>query len=190
MDRNRSASILSLPNLLTASRIAAAPLLALAVLTAQAPILAAVLVFAAALTDLLDGLIARATGKVSEFGAVLDPIADKIFVLTALLLLLNEGVLGSTNAWAVLIIIWREISILGLRNYARFRGLAAPVSPLAKVKAAAQFATVILLFASRIPSRNSEVLSEAGIALLWGAAALTLYTGAVYVWQAWRQSWK
>jgi CDP-diacylglycerol--glycerol-3-phosphate 3-phosphatidyltransferase len=188
MDRNRPA--LSPPNLLTASRIAAAPLLAWAVLTAQSRLLAAGLVLAAALTDLLDGAIARSTGRVSELGAVLDPVADKIFILTALALLLAEGLLSGVNASAVLIILWRELLISGLRDYARSQGLPASVSPLAKAKAAAQFFAAILLFASRVPGRNAQALLDAGIGLLWAAAGLALYTGADYLWRAWRQSWK
>ena len=189
-NRNRSAGIFSLPNLLSASRIAAAPTLAWAVLMAQAPPLAVGIVVAAALTDFLDGLVARATGQASDFGAVLDPIADKIFVLTALWLLWGDGVIHGLNAWAVLIILWREILIAGLRDYARFAGLRASVSPVAKLKTAAQFSAVILLFASRIPSWNLRLVVDAGTGLLWASAGLALYTGADYLLRAWRGSWK
>ena len=190
MHPNRSAVLFSLPNVLTASRIAAAPLLVWAVLTAQSPLLALGLVFAAALTDLLDGAAARALGKVSSLGAALDPLADKIFILTALSLLLAEGSLGVPGAWAFLIILWRETLIVGLRGYARSRCLPAPVSLLAKIKTAAQFAAALLLFASRVPLDSSAALAGAGMGLLWAAAALALYTGADYVGQAWRKTWK
>jgi cardiolipin synthase (CMP-forming) len=190
MAQNRSALLAFLPNLLTASRIVAAPLLALAVLAAQAPRMAAVLVLFAALSDLLDGMVARASGQVSDLGEVLDPIADKILVVTALLLLLAERSVQGAGVWAVLTIVWRELLISGLREYVRLRGFPAPVSSLAKFKAAAQYLSVILLFAARIPSQYSAALSEAGAVLLWAAAALTLYTGADYLWHAWRQSWK
>ncbi len=189
-DRNRSAGWFSLPNLLSASRIAAAPLLASAVLTAQAPALAVAIVVTAALTDLLDGLAARATGQVSELGAVLDPIADKIFILTALWLLWGEGVVRGLSAWAVLIILWREVSISGLRDYARFEGLSASVSPVAKLKTATQFFAVVLLFAARVPSWKPDLLLGAGTYLLWVSAGLALYTGADYFLRAWRGSWK
>ncbi len=97
MGQKRSSHPTSLPNVLTASRIAAAPLLAVAVLTGQEPWIAAAIVLFAALTDLFDGIVARAQGQLSELGAVLDPIADKIFVISALFLLVADGLLrGAT----------------------------------------------------------------------------------------------
>ncbi len=99
-----------LPNLLSASRIAAAPGLAWVVLTAEAPALALAIVAAAAFTDFLDGLAARAFGQSSELGAVIDPLADKIFILTALWLLWGENVIAGSTGWAALIILWREAS--------------------------------------------------------------------------------
>lgn len=189
-DRDRSTSLFLLPNLLSAARIAAGPALAWAVLTAQAPALAVAIVVAAAVSDLLDGLAARATGQVSELGAVLDPIADKIFVLTALWLLWGESLIRGSTAWAVLIILWREVLISGLRDYARFEGLQASVSPVAKLKTATQFSAVVLLFASRVPYWKLGPLSEAGTGLLWVSAGLALYTGADYLLRAWRGSWK
>ncbi len=180
---------MSLPNILTASRIGVAPLLAFAVLSEPVPWFAASLVVWAALSDFLDGVIARASGQTSGLGAILDPIADKIFILTALLLLLADGILRGVHAWAVLIVVWRELLISDLRDSARLQGFGAPVSSLAKFKTALQFSSAIVLFASRVSSRYSEVLSDGGIGLLWAAAGLTLYTGAVYIWHAWRKTW-
>jgi cardiolipin synthase (CMP-forming) len=189
-DRDPSTSLFLLPNLLSAARIATGPALAWAVLTAQAPALAVAIVVAAAVSDLLDGLAARATGQVSELGAVLDPIADKIFVLTALWLLWGESLIRGSTAWAVLIILWREVLISGLRDYARFEGLRASVSSIAKLKTATQFSAVVLLFASRVPYWKLGPLFEAGTGLLWASAGLALYTGADYLLRAWRGSWK
>jgi CDP-diacylglycerol--glycerol-3-phosphate 3-phosphatidyltransferase len=189
-ERNRSTSLFLLPNLLSAARIATGPVLAWAVLTAQAPRLALAIVVAAAVSDLLDGLAARATGQVSELGAVLDPIADKTFVLTALWLLWGESLIRGSTAWAVLIILWREVLISGLRDYARFEGLQASVSSVAKLKTATQFSAVVLLFASRVPYWKLGLLFEAGTGLLWVSAGLALYTGADYLLRAWRGSWK
>jgi CDP-diacylglycerol--glycerol-3-phosphate 3-phosphatidyltransferase len=189
-NRNRSTSLFLLPNLLSAARIATGPVLAWAVLTAQVPALAVAIVVAAAVSDLLDGLAARATGQVSELGAVLDPIADKFFVLTALWLLWGESLIRGSTAWAVLIILWREVLISGLRDYAHFEGLQASVSPVAKLKTATQFSAVVLLFASRVPYWKPGLLFEAGTGLLWVSAGLALYTGADYLLRAWRGSWK
>ncbi len=188
--RNRSASFLLLPNLMSACRIAAAPALAWAVLTMQAPAFALAIVVAAALTDYLDGVAARATGQVSELGVVLDPIADKIFILTALSLLWGDGAVGGSAVWAVLIILWREVLISDLRDFARFHGRRASVSRVSKFKTAAQFFAVILLFASQVPFWKPELLLNAGTGLLWVSAVLALYTGADYLFRAWRGSWK
>ena len=188
--KNRFSSFFLLPNLLSMFRFAAAPMLAWAVLVSQTPALAIGIVLAAALTDLLDGHCARAIGQVSELGGVLDPIADKIFILTALSLLWSEGVIRGASAWAVLIILWREVLISSLRDYARFEGHQVPVSRVAKFKTASQFCTVVLLFASRVPSLQPDLLLEAGTCLLWISAGLALYTGADYLLRAGRGSWK
>lgn len=188
MDQPTRASLCT-PNLLSASRLAAAPLLAFAVLTAQDALAALAIVVAAALTDLFDGVAARAMGRVSTFGAILDALADKIFILTALWLLWGEGAVEGAGAWACLIILWREVLISGLRDDARSKGRAASVSAAAKVKTAAQFSAVIALFASRAPFFQPDLLSRAGIGLLWLSAGLALYTGADYITRAWRGSW-
>ena len=190
MGGERSEDTFLLPNLLTASRIAAAPLLAFAVLAGQSPELAAGIALAAAATDLLDGAVARFQGKTSEFGAALDPIANKVFILTALVLLIADGTLRGGAVWAALIVLWRETLVAGLRSCARPQGHAAPVSLIAKVKTGAQFLAVIALFGARMPWPGSEVLFGAGAVLLWGAAGLALYSGADYLWRARRRSWK
>ncbi len=105
-------------------------------------------------------------------------------------LLLADGLLREAGAWAVFVIIWRELLISGLRERARTEGFAMPVLMLAKAKTALQFLATIALFASRIPDLNTEALACWGTILLWAAAALTLYTGADYLWQAWRRTWK
>lgn len=190
MGGKRTEVTFSLPNLLTASRIAAAPLLAFAVLSGQPPELAAGIALTAAASDLLDGAVARVQGVASEFGAVLDPIADKVFILTALVLLIAAGTLGGAGVWAALIVLWRETLVTGLRGYARSHGQAAPVSWLAKGKTSAQYLAVIALFGARVPWPGSEVLFSVGAGLLWAAAGLALYSGADYLWRAGRQSWK
>jgi cardiolipin synthase (CMP-forming) len=190
MDLERSAQILTLPNILTASRIAAAPVLAVAVLGGQAPALAAGIALAAALTDLLDGALARALRQTSDLGAALDPIADKVFILTALLLLIAAGALRGALVWAALILLWRESLIAVVRDYTRSAGLAASVSALSKLKTAAQFLAVIALFASRIPSAHADLFFRTGAGLLWASAGLALYTGVDYIWRARRRAWK
>jgi cardiolipin synthase (CMP-forming) len=190
MKRVPSRGKVPIPNILTASRIFAAPLLAFAVLSKDAPWLALAITVIAALSDALDGAIARRCGQISDLGAALDPVADKLFVATALLLLVADGSLRGASIWAVLIVLWRELSILTLREHARSLGLRASVSTWAKVKTAAQYGATSTLFAARLPLESAPFLSEAGNTLLWAAAVLSLYTGADYFWQAWRKSWK
>ncbi len=180
----------ALPDVLTASRVAAAPLLALTVLEGQSPILSTGIVILAALTDWLDGVSARALGGASDFGAVFDAIADKMFILTALVLLLGDGALGGLSAWAVYIILWREILTAGFRDYTRAQGFGASVSFAAKLKTAAQFAAVTLLFASRIATQASDAFLGAGTSLLWASAVLALYSAVDYLWRARRRAWK
>lgn len=191
MDQHvRRAILWRLPDLFSASRIAAALLLAVAVLALDAPVFALALAIWAALSDALDGFAARANGSVSDFGARLDPVADKVFVLTALWLLLGEGVIQGGAEWAALIVLWREILILGLRNFVRASGAAASTSAAARFKTGMQFLAVIALFAARTGLVLPDLCQRAGLCLLWLAAALALYSGLDYISRAWRGSWK
>lgn len=180
----------ALPNILTAARIAAAPTLVLVATSGQSPMLAAGIAIFAALTDFLDGAAARALGQTSDFGAVFDALADKMFILTALVLLLGDGALRGMNAWAVYIILWREILTAGFRDYARAQGFGASVSFAAKLKTATQYSAVTLLFASRIATQGSDAFLGAGAGLLWASAVLALYSAADYLWRARHRAWK
>jgi len=170
---------LTLANLITTSRIAAAVLLALAALSGWPTTLVAALVAYAAASDALDGMAARARGEVTAFGAMFDQFADKIFIATALALLIANGAIAGADVLAALAILAREGAVLALRHEARRNGMAAPVSALAKVKTASQYLAVFLIFAAAIEP-PSRVLLEAGFAALWIAAALSLFTAATY----------
>ena len=170
--------MLDLPNLLSLSRIAA--LLPLALLLATGQYWWATALFAAvAATDLLDGYLARRQGKVTAFGATLDPIADKVLVAGTALLLAGLGGLGLWGTLAAALILSRELIVSGLREAAR--GGALPVTRVAKYKSAAQMAALTLLIAApELP----PAAHGAGIVLLWIAAVLTVWTGAGYVRKA------
>ena len=170
--------MLALPNLLSLSRIAA--LLPLALLLAAGQNWWAAVLFAlAAATDLLDGYLARRQGRVTAFGAALDPIADKVLVAGTVLLLAGLGALGLWGTLAGLLILVRELAVSGLREATGVGGL--PVTRAAKYKSAAQMAALTLLIAAR---ELPPPAHEAGVILLWAAAALTLWTGAGYVRKA------
>ncbi|MCB4361751.1 CDP-diacylglycerol--glycerol-3-phosphate 3-phosphatidyltransferase [Quatrionicoccus australiensis] len=179
----------NLPILLTWLRIVAIPLLiAIYYLPASWATLAerdvaATLIFvAAALTDWADGYLARRLNQTSAFGAFLDPVADKLMVAAALIVLVQ---LGRTDAIIATIIIGREITISALREWMAKIGAAksVAVSMLGKVKTAAQMLAIPLLL-YRVPLFGQDVL-VLGNWLIWIAALLTLWSMGYYLRMAW-----
>ena len=144
---------MNLPNSLTLSRIFVVPLLVVVLLTPfsehwfglQRHILGATIFLAAAFTDFLDGHIARSRRQVSRLGVLLDPIADKLLISAALISLVENRL---APAWAVCIIIGRELAVTGLRSVAAADGLEIPASRMGKFKMLSQVAAVALLIAS------------------------------------------
>ena len=170
--------MLDLPNLLSLSRIAALLPLALLLATGESWWAAALFLTAAA-TDFFDGYLARQRGKVTAFGTMIDPIADKVLVNGTALLLAGLGGLGVWGTLAAVVILAREFIVSGLRETAGSGAL--PVTRIAKYKSAAQMAALTLLIASPgLPPATHG----AGVVLLWVAALLTLWTGAGYVRKA------
>jgi cardiolipin synthase len=141
---------------------------------------AALVVFVlAALTDFLDGRIARARNETSALGAALDPLADKLLIAAALLLLTRNGVIAGASTIAALTILLREIMVGGLRE--SLGAAAMPVTRLAKWKTAAQTLAVGLLIAGAPGGLAEGKLDPAPVTALWAAAVLTFWTGAEYV---------
>jgi cardiolipin synthase len=177
----------ALPNLLTLSRIAAIPLiLALVLLRLPAADLAACAVFtAAALTDWLDGHLARRRRLTSEFGRMLDPIADKLLVGAVLMLLAGLGRLSDLGLIAAVVIMLREILVSGLREFLAGLAQGLPVSRLAKWKTGVQMTALGMLVAGDASARLLGLgflpVGLLGEALLTLAAALTLITGWDYL---------
>ena len=172
----------SLPNFLTVLRIMLIPALVLAF---QLPGVwsnwIALMVFVVAgATDYLDGMLARKLGATTDFGRMLDPIADKMLAAAAILMLLVTGNIPLVPA---LIIICREILVSGLREYLGNREVKIPVSSLAKWKTATQFTALGMLLAGEAviwPKGLFWSMSEIGTVLIWAAAALTVVTGYSY----------
>jgi CDP-diacylglycerol--glycerol-3-phosphate 3-phosphatidyltransferase len=179
----------TLPNSLSAARIAASAILAVSVLGSWSPFAACAICIAAAGSDFLDGYLARQRCQASHFGAILDPVADKIFVVTALVLLSHTRRIEGMAFWAVLVIIWRELAVAGFRTGRRASGVMEAVSGLAKLKTAIQYLAVILLFAAQLPSLAVARIGEIGQGTLWVAAGLSAITGASYLVD-WRRTWK
>jgi cardiolipin synthase len=175
-----------LPNLLTLSRIVAIPVL-VACAAARTPVgdLLATLVFiAAALTDWLDGHLARTRRQQSDLGAMLDPIADKLLVGATLILLAGEGRLADGALYAAIVILLREILVSGLREHLAGLRVGLPVTRLAKWKTGFQMGALGTLLAGDDVARLLHVplpVSAIGEAMLWVAAVLTLLTGWDYL---------
>lgn len=176
-----------IPNLLTISRIAAIPLLvALVAIGHPGTDLAAAIVFAlAAITDYLDGKLAREWRQQSDLGRMLDPIADKLLVGAALMMLVGTGRLGQLNLYPAVLIMLREILVSGLREYLAGVRVGLPVTRLAKWKTAAQMGALGTLLAgdssARLLGFGWFPASLLGAGLLWVAALLTLVTGWDYL---------
>ena len=176
-----------LPNLLTLSRIAAIPLLVLlAALRDPLGDLAACAVFsAAAITDYFDGKLARSREQISDFGRMLDPIADKLLVGAALMLLAGMGRLTDFGLFPAIVILLREILVSGLREYLAGLSVGLPVTKLAKWKTGFQMGALGTLLggdsAAPLIMLGWLPVSLIGELMLWTAAVLTLVTGWDYV---------
>jgi cardiolipin synthase len=138
----------------------------------------------AALTDFFDGWVARRRNETSALGAALDPIADKLLIAAALLLLTRNGVIRDAGVIAALLIILREIFVAGLREATAQRAITLSVTTLAKWKTTSQLVAVGFLLAAAPGGLAGESLRPFAAGLLWLSAVLTLWTGAVYAWKA------
>ena len=176
-----------IPNILTIGRIIIVPFFVLAFYLPgfYGDLTALILFIVASFTDFLDGMLARMLGEESKLGELLDPIADKILVSTALLLLIMNGTIKNLEVIAAIIIITREIIISGLREFLAKGSISMPVTSLSKLKAFIQmFAISVLLtgdFGNKILNFQDYNAQTIGIILLWLSAAITLYTGYGYM---------
>ncbi|MGD9241558.1 MAG: CDP-diacylglycerol--glycerol-3-phosphate 3-phosphatidyltransferase [Desulfobacterales bacterium] len=165
------------PNKLTLFRIATVPIIVILLLfpTKICTFIAALLFSAAAITDYLDGFYARKRGLVSTLGKVMDPIADKLLVSSAFIMLTS---LGWIPAWIVCIIIGRELAVTGLRNIIAEKGQDISASNLGKYKTGFQIAAIIpLMIHYPFWGLNVQVI---GTLFLWGALVFTIWSGADY----------
>lgn len=137
-----SIKLLNLPNILTLSRIAAVPLVVLLLLfeSKQSCFWAALIFTAASITDWLDGYLARKWELVTVLGKFLDPLADKLIVMAALIMLIP---LGRAPAWAVFVILARELVVSGIRSIASAEGIVIAASQLGKYKTIFQMVAIV-----------------------------------------------
>jgi CDP-diacylglycerol--glycerol-3-phosphate 3-phosphatidyltransferase len=177
---------MTLANQLTLLRVALIPVFVLVFyLPYKWSYFASAIIFsAAAITDWLDGYLARKMNQSTPFGAFLDPVADKLMVATALVLLVGLH----KNGWftvAAAVIIGREIAVSGLREWMAELGKrsSVAVSFVGKIKTTAQMAAIIILLAFDV--RDYPLMEALGYILLYIAAALTLWTMIMYLRAAW-----
>tara|TARA_A100001011_G_scaffold378584_1_gene443501 strand:+ start:2665 stop:3249 length:585 start_codon:yes stop_codon:yes gene_type:complete len=178
---------LKIPNILTIGRIIIVPIF---VITFFIPgffgdLIPFFLFVLASFTDYLDGLLARVFKEESKLGELLDPIADKILVATALILLVMNGTIKNYEVIAAIIILTREILISGLREFLAKISVNVPVTGLAKLKTFLQMISIAILLTgdsgNKIINFQDYNAQTIGIILLWLSAFLTLYTGYDYL---------
>ncbi|MGD2186358.1 MAG: CDP-diacylglycerol--glycerol-3-phosphate 3-phosphatidyltransferase [Desulfobacterales bacterium] len=174
---NTLQNLISGPNILTLFRIAVVPIIIILLLFPN-PIctfIAALLFSAAAITDYLDGFYARKKGLVTTLGKIMDPVADKLLVSSAFIMLTS---LGWVPAWMACAIIGRELAVTGLRNIIAEKGEDVSASKLGKYKTGFQIAAIIpLMIHYPFFGLNVQVI---GALFLWGALVFTVWSGADY----------
>ena len=178
---------IKIPNILTIGRIIIVPFFVFAFYLPgfYGDVIAFSLFIVASFTDVLDGLLARMFKEESKLGELLDPIADKIIVAAALILLVMNGIIKNYEVVAAIIILTREILISGLREFLAKGKIKMPVSNLAKLKTFLQMFSIAILLTGETGNKiinfqdyNAQTI---GIILLWLSAFLTLYTGYEYL---------
>lgn len=179
---NKRTKIWNIPNILTYGRIIAVPVVAGLLLYGgdNARWWALGIYVLAAITDFLDGYLARKWQQQSALGRMLDPIADKVLVAIVLLVLAADGILQGGHMWAAIIILAREVLVSGLREFLGELQVSVPVTKVAKWKTTLQLLAIGFLIAGPAADKIIPYISQAGFVCLWIAAALTLYTGWDY----------
>ena len=173
---------MNVPNALTLARIFLVPLLVVVLLTrfeavqvlgVRREILGALIFGTAALTDWLDGFLARRRGEITQLGQMMDPLADKLLITAALISVVQ---MGTAPAWMVAVILGREFGVTVLRSIAYARGVSIPASPLGKVKMVVQVAAILLL----ILGNEAWLFWLLGQCALWMVLIVALWSAVDY----------
>jgi CDP-diacylglycerol--glycerol-3-phosphate 3-phosphatidyltransferase len=177
---------LNLPNFITLTRILLIPVFVVlfATPTPDRSLSAAIVFVVAAVTDMLDGYLARRNGQVTTVGKLLDPIADKLLVLSALILLLN---IDRVSALVAILIIAREVAVTGIRAIAAGEGMVIAAETTGKYKMALQVVAIVMLILEGTFLSGLGNLHLAGIVTLYLSLVLGYVSGAQYVWSFWKQ---
>jgi CDP-diacylglycerol--glycerol-3-phosphate 3-phosphatidyltransferase len=180
-DRN-----VNLPNLLTVSRILLIPVFVVLFIT-PTPLrsLAAAVVFVvAAVTDIVDGYLARRRSEITKLGKLLDPIADKLLVLSGLILLVQ---FDRIPALVAIVIIAREVAVTGIRAIAATEGIVLAAETIGKWKMVMQVISIVMLILEGSVQTLAWPLHVIGLGLLYLALVLALVSGGQYLMSFWRQ---
>lgn len=163
----------NIPTLLTLTRIILIPFFV--IITPQNPLLGVGIFIFASLTDIFDGYYARKTGQITKFGIILDPIADKFLVISAIILLVD---MVKISAWIAILIVVREFFVTGLRMFALSKDIVIPAEAGGKVKAVIQMVSIILLL---LPGGIGVIdFYDVGLILIYIAVVLTIISGIQY----------
>lgn len=185
---------MNLPNKLTLLRIILVPFFIIAMLV-NFPfhyLVAGCIFGVASVTDTLDGKIARSRNLVTDFGKFADPLADKILVLTALVCFLQVGLLGSFGAIPVIIVLFREFAVSGIRLVAASSGKVVAANIWGKIKTVSQMVGISVIFAMQVVLEVlnamkvstgfiTEVFYYIGNGLIWLSTVFTLISGTIYL---------
>ena len=184
-DSRGQGAYLNLPNKLTLARIFLVPFIIVFLIAGEkVPNYTAGAIFlAAVLTDWLDGRIARSTKQVTTLGKLLDPIADKLLISTALISLVQ---VGRAPAWMVVLIVGRELAIMGLRTIAASQSIIIHASDFGKYKMLAEVAAVTLLILDWPPRVAILAIPPFGLLCLWAAMVLSIFSGVDYFLKFWK----
>lgn len=179
-------SNINLPNLLTVTRILLIPVFVLLFVspTPDRSMAAAVVFIIAAVTDVFDGYLARRRGQITKLGRLLDPIADKLLVLSALILLVQ---VDRVSALIAILIIAREVAVTGVRAIAATEGIIISAETTGKYKMALQVVAIVFLILEGTLLSELGNVHLVGIVTLYLSLALGYFSGGQYVWSFWRQ---
>jgi len=185
------------PNKLTVARVVLIPFTVALLLYAPTGgwlfwLLSGLIFGAAAITDALDGSIARKRGLVTDFGKLMDPVADKLLVVSVFICFVE---LGLCSSWILIIILAREFLVTSIRMVSSSRGLVIPANNWGKAKTIIQMVTIVTIFVFEMVSALlggfdfwmplfDTIIGISEQVLLWLSAGITLVSGAVYVWQS------
>lgn len=178
---------MNIPNYLSISRVLSVPVFIILMLdpTPMRGLLAGIVFGLASATDWLDGYLARRWGQVTKIGKLLDPIADKILIASALIMLVATDQ-SKVPPWIAILIIGREIAVTGLRAMAASEGVIIPAENMGKYKVGAQI-TAVLSFVLNYYIR-ADWADDLGNAALWVAMVLAVYSGAQYFVSYWKKA--